>query len=480
MSSIDKQSVRQQFAEIQANYRKQLAAGKVPSETVALFDTLILLFNVVLSIFLEKKTKKNAKNSSLPPSQTEKDATVSSKSHTKNASSKPAGKRLGNTRTVESTVCAQVMHCTCCRENLSSVPCTTVERRTRIDIIFEKKVEHVEAEVKTCPACHTIVKAAFPKDMPGSIQYGTGIQAYVIELLVSQMISLHRAVDMLSALIDCVLSQATLLGYVARLHHALEPWETRTKEYLLNTKCLNTDETSLRVDKKNHWIHVYSAGDTTLKCLHKKRGREAIEDIGLIPKYKGTIVHDCWSSYLTYTHCQHGLCGSHLLRELTFVVEAHNHRWARNMKRCLKRACRMVSQSEVSALDTSMYSKLQGMYRKILNAAEKELPPIPNRPDGRRGKIAKPKVHNLWERLKKYEDFVLQCAKYSHVPFTNNRAERDLRMSKVKQKVSGCFRSETYAHAYCRISSYLQTMKNKGMNSLAAISLALSGNIPPN
>ena len=232
-----------------------------------------------------------------------------------------------------------------------------------------------------------------------------------------------------------------------------------------------------RVDKKNHWIHVYSSGDITSKFLHRKRGKAAIEDINIIPRYGGTIIHDCWSSYLSYQHCSHGLCGSHLLRELTFSVEANDYAWAHDMKRLLQETCRQVSESTEKKLTDRELGLLQKRYRNILTRGAKELPPIPPKPSGKRGKLAKSDAHNLWERLQKHEASVLLFAKDSYVSFTNNRAERDLRMSKVKQKVSGCFRTVIYAQAYCRISSYLQTRANKGVNPLIAIQMALAGEI---
>ncbi|MDD1622768.1 MAG: transposase [Methylococcaceae bacterium] len=128
-----------------------------------------------------------------------------------------------------------------------------------------------------------------------------------------------------------------------RLHLALETWEAQAKEQLLLRPAIHVDETSLRVDQKNHWIPVDSASDITLKCLHRKRGKEAIESINLIPRYGGAIIHDCWSSYFAYSNCGHGLCGSHLLRELTFIVDAHGYRWAKQLKRLLQETCINVS-----------------------------------------------------------------------------------------------------------------------------------------
>lgn len=197
----------------------------------------------------------------------------------------------------------------------------------------------------------------------------------------------------------------------------------------------------------------------------------------MIPRYGGVIIHDCWASYLAYEHCGHGLCGAHLLRELTFIVEAEGYAWAANMKRLLQQTCARVSRRKSKKLNRGEYAKLQRRYRNILTRGEKALPPIPPKQNGKRGRIAKSDAHNLWERLKEHETAVLLFAKESYVAFTNNRAERDLRMSKVKQKVSGCFRNREYAQAYCRISSYLQTMANHGYNPLVAIQMALSGEL---
>jgi hypothetical protein len=268
-----------------------------------------------------------------------------------------------------------------------------------------------------------------------------------------------------------------MLKYTMQLYWVLEKWENEAAVWMLNQAVVNTDETSLKVNKKKQWIHVCSSGDVTLKFLHPKRGKEAIEAINFIPEYGGTLIHDCWASYLSYRHCQHRLCGSHLLRELTFIIESNQYRRAASMKRLLKQICKIVSKRKRKKLTRKEYNKLQKRYRHILTRGEKEMPAIPPEPKTQRGKMAKSDAHNLWQRLKDYEEAVLLFARRSEVPFTNNRAERDLRMSKVKQKVSGCFRVEKYAKAYCRISSCLQTMTAKGYNSLAAIEMAITGEI---
>ncbi len=436
---------------------------------------MLMLINLLIAIFLEKTTQKNNKNSSKPSSQTDKDESSHTNEGTHGKGKPESNTTAANTRTVETVTLAKVDQCDVCGQNLTDVACEHYERRTKIDIVFEKVVEHVDAEIKYCENCDSMVKAKFSPDMPGPLQYGNGLKAYVINLLVCQMISLGRVQKLVKSLIGEVLAEATLLKFVLRLHLALETWESKSIELLLKSPAMNVDETSLRVDKKNHWIHVYSAGEITLKFLHPKRGKEAIEEFNIIPRYSGVIIHDCWSSYLSYDHCDHGLCGSHLVRELTCAIESNGYRWASNMKNLLLATCKKVSKRKNKKLSKTGYVNLQKRYRNILTRGGSELPIIPEKPNGRRGKMAKSDAHNLWERLKDYESAVLLFAKKTEVSFTNNRAERDLRMSKVKQKVSGCFRKEFYGKAYCRISSYLQTMSNKGYNPLIAIQMALAG-----
>ena len=477
MATLDKTSVRNEISRLKADFDELCADGKASPEIKVLLNSLFMIVELILSIFMERQTKKKNNNSSIPSSQTEKDD-----SSLPQTGGKGKGKNIGNGvannhRSKETVTIVAVTDCDVCGESLDESPCTHHERRTKIDIVFEKVVEHVDAEVKQCPSCDATVKGRFPSDMHGPLQYGNGLKAFIINLVVCQMVALNRVQNLVKAMMGTIIAEATMLKFILCLYNALEAWEVQATNQILTMKSMHVDETSLRVDKKKHWIHVYSSGDITLKFLHRKRGKEAIDEIGIIPRYGGVIIHDCWSSYLSYSHCNHGLCGSHLLRELAFVIEANGYAWARNMKRLLQETCVKVSKNEEKRLTDKESANLQKRYRNILTRGEKELPPIPPKPSGKRGKIAKSDAHNLWERLKKYESSVLLFAKDPYVAFTNNRAERDLRMSKVKQKVSGCFRTEIYAKAYCRISSYLQTMSSKGINPLIAIQMALAGKI---
>ena len=408
--SINKTSVRHEISRLKADFDLLCSEGKVADETKVIMNSMLMIIELMLSIFLEKTTKKDSKNSSKPSSQTGKDETALSQQGSNGKGKAENNRQVGNSRVRETVTLSEVGLCDVCGEDLRDTPCDHHERRTKIDLVFEKVVEHVDAEVKQCPSCDVTVKGRFPANMPGPLQYGDGLKAFVVNLLICQMVALNRVQKLVKSMVGIVLSEASLLKFVLRLYQALEPWEIQTTEQLLKTPAVNVDETSLRVDKKNHWIHVYSSGDITLKFLHRKRGTEAIKAINIIPRYGGTIIHDCWSSYLSYHHCGHGLCGSHLLRELTFIVDANGYAWARNMKRLLQESCVNVSKSPEKRLTDSAWVNLQKRYRNILTRGEKELPPIPPKPSGKRGKLAKSDAHNLHERLRAYESAVLLFA----------------------------------------------------------------------
>ena len=239
---------------------------------------------LLMAIFLEKTTPKTSANSSKPSSRTEKDETALTHAgpHTKGRAYESA--RSANTRTVEYTHISPVGFCETCGEDLRTVHPHGHERRTQIDIVFEKVLTHVDAEIKSCPHCESETRGAFPEAFAGPVQYGAGIKAYVLNLVIAQMISLKRVQQSVQTLIGLMISEATILKYVLQLHQALARWEQSAIAQLLTLPTLHVDETSLRVDRRNHWIHVCSGGDITLKFVHAKRGLEAMTAIGIIPR----------------------------------------------------------------------------------------------------------------------------------------------------------------------------------------------------
>ncbi len=291
------------------------------------------------------------------------------------------------------------------------------------------------------------------------------------------MMSLQRVGEHYKGLVGRFISPSTMLKYISQLSESLQEWEQWAKQQILESVVIHVDETSMRVNKKNYWIHTYSCGDLTLQFIHPSRGKDAIKDIGILDRYGGILVHDCWSPYFSYTDMLHALCVAHLLRELKFVEDSSGSKWATNLKKLLQEAVELVQKRKSKILTRKEYQTLQRRYRNILTRALKELPPFPEK-NGKKGRVKHTDAQNLWLRFKKYEAEILLFAKVKEVDPTNNRAERDLRMNKVKKKVSGCFRTAKMAKHFCRITSYVKTMRNKGFSSLEAINMALKGEIP--
>ncbi len=474
MAKVNAASLRQEFEDEKARIAVLRADGKVSRDVDAAIRALVTLPGILITVLLEKTTRKGSRNSSLPPSQTDKDETGRRKGTSGKGAkqNRQTGAGLRKT-TVKETVAVET--CEACGGGLSDVDAIGRERRILFDIAFEVVERRVDAEIKECPECLARTKGRFPDTMPGPLQYGVGLQAFVINLRVAHMLSLRRAVALVQAISGLRLSEATCLGYVRRLHDALQSWEDAAIERLLERPALHVDETGFRVDGKTQWLHVATDGSPNLKFVRPKRGGEASEDIGIIPRYAGTLVHDCRGAYFVYDQCSHQLCGSHLLRELTFIVDSNGFRWASLMKKLLREACHRVNRSDAKTLPASERRFVRKRYRTILTQGGKELPEIPPRPKGKRGRVAKSGARNLHERLEKHEESVLRFTANPDVSFTNNAGEQKIRMSKVKIKVSGCFRTQLQAKAWCRVSSYLDSMAALGYNPLVAIQIALAG-----
>ena len=475
MASVNKTSLRTEFEAIKTRFESLCADGKLSPEGRALVESMLLLLELLLAVFLEKTTPKGTHNSGLPSSRTEPDETARRRPGKQGKGPQTETAPSRSRRVVVETRTVPVTECRACGHDLDGVTPSGHERRVKVDIVFETTELTIESEIKTCPRCGSETRGAFPDDLPGPLQYGPGLVAFAAHLLTAQMLSLKRAAQTLKALTGRAVAEATLLAWLTRLHDALAGWERAAVERLLTEPVLHADETSLRIDRKQHWLHSVSAGRLVIKHRHRKRGGEALKDLGIVPRYGGVLVHDRWASYFAFKNCEHALCGSHLLRNLAFIEDAHGHAWAKRMGTLLLTTCRKVREQKNKALSESDYKAVRTRYRTLLTHAKRELPTPPTRITGQRGRLAKSDAENLHEALVTYETETLRFARDPDVPFTNNRAERDIRMAKVKQKVSGCFRTARYADTYCRISSYLQSMARQGYNPLTAIEIALKG-----
>ena len=319
MATVNGKSLRDEFEAARADVEALRAAGKLSGEVDAVIRVLMTLLSILISILLERTTPKTSRNSGIPPSQMDDKDETAARSRRRANAKEPGHETGANLRKVTTRETITVETCEACGADLSGVTPTAHERRISFDIIFEVVEHKVDAEIKDCPECRARTRGQFPDTMPGPRQYGIGFMAFIINLLVAHMLSLRRTVALVQAISGLKISEATCLNYIRRLHDALEAWEQAAIERLLTRPALHADETGMRVDGKNHWLHIITDGSLTLKFLHRKRGAEAIDDIGIIPRFTGTLIHDCWASYFSYDKCRHGLCGAHLLRELAFM-----------------------------------------------------------------------------------------------------------------------------------------------------------------
>ena len=477
---MTKKSIRQELDKAKELIEKGKKEGNVSDDFMSGVNILLSLFEVILTIFLEKKTRKNSGNSGIPPSQdtgSKNDRNGDREQKGKKGSTK--GECLDNVHvtTKEETVSPQ--KCSNCGNGLKFVEVAEVETRKKIDIFYEVVEESVNSEHKKCPNCETLNKGEFPKEMDGPLQYGTGVKTAAVNFLMVQMMSMNRVREYFRGVLGRKVSPAALLRYVTAAGNSIIPWQKMMIEELLKAPVIYVDETSIKINGKIFWIHTYGYGDITLQFLHPSRGMEAIEDIGILTRYRGIIVHDCLGSYFTLEGVNHGLCNGHLLRELRFVEEDTGAWWATRMKKLLKKAIKKVAARKEKVLSKKEQTYLNRRYEEILLEGLWEMPDFPL-PIRKKGRPKHTKEQNLWMRLFEYRDMVLLFTRVAEVDATNNRAERDLRMSKVKQKVCGCFRTQKIAEHYCAISGYVKTMKRKGYSAMEAIAMTFLGSIPIN
>lgn len=306
------------------------------------------------------------------------------------------------------------------------------------------------------------IHADFPKGVNNAVQYGFRFQAWLVYLSDYQMIPLRRIRSMCADLFGYSVSEATIVAARESCAQNLEAFLQITGEQLADEAVLHADETGMRVDGKTVWLHSLSNAKRTLYHIDAKRGYEALERMGILEGYTGRLVHDFWPAYFKLL-CQHAMCNQHIVRELTFFEERYS--WAAQMKTLLLQACEDPL--------ASSFEQWQQAYSKILKDGYTEIDFKPETSRKQRGRAAKPKELNLLERLDKHRSSVLAFIEYPEVPFTNNQAEQDVRMAKVKQKVSGCFRSWKGARLFTTIRSYISTCIKQKQGVFKALQKAM-------
>ena len=432
---------------------------------------------------LEDQLAKNSRNSSKPPS-TDGFQKPAPKS-LREKSARPSGGQPGHAGQTHAmaekpdrTERHQVDRCERCGRSLAGRPPDGIEQRQVHDLPhIELIVTEHQAEMKRC-SCGHLNKAAFPEGVNAPVQYGPGVKAVAVYLKNYQFLPYERTCELLGDFFGCPMSEGTLANLIGECHARLEQPVQQIKEQIAQAPVAQFDESGVQVEKKLWWLHAASTANATYYDIHPRRGAEALDAIGILPDFGGKAIHDFWKPYFSY-ECAHGLCNAHHLRELIFVHEQHQQDWADTMIDCLldiKKAVALAKPTK-DHLTKARIRDFEARYQSILDDgyAANPLSASPAPAGKKRGRRKKTKPRNLLERLDQHRQEVLAFMYDFSVPFDNNLAERDIRMMKVQQKISGLFRSEAGAKAFCRIRSYISTARKNAMGALDAIARVFTG-----
>lgn len=351
------------------------------------------------------------------------------------------------------------------------------EQRQVFDIEISRIVTEYRAEIMEDEKGNRVV-APFPDHVKVKTQYGSGVKIHSVYMSNFQLLPYKRIEEHFADQFGIPLSSGSIYNFNKEIYEMLAPFEDWAKGALAKELLLHADETGINIGGKRKWLHVVCSATLTLMMPHDKRGGDAIEAMGVLPYYSGTLVHDHWKPYYQLG-CTHALCNAHHLRELERAWEQDNQQWAKVIQDLLLEINKAVNAAD-GRLETAEADTYRERYRKLLKEAETECPPPDEsqRKKGQRGRLKRSKSRNLLERLIQYEEDVLRFMVEQEVPFTNNQGERDLRMTKVQQKISGCFRSEQGAQMFARIRSYLSTCQKNGVSSAEALRLLYKGQWP--
>jgi transposase len=350
------------------------------------------------------------------------------------------------------------------------------ESRQVVDIDITRIVTEYRAQILEDEHQNRYV-AEFPKEVTRPVQYGTSVKASAVYLSQYQLIPYARLEEMFADQFQIPLSCGSVYNFNEDAYERLELFESLVKEKLIYSPLMHVDETGINIDGKRLWLHSASTDRWTLFFPHGKRGSAAMDDMGIIPNFAGILCHDHWKPYFKYD-CEHALCNAHHLRELERAFEQDKQQWAKEMQTLLNDMNKAVNDAggQLDAATTANYKK---QYRAILYKAQIECPPPDeNRRQGSRGRIKRSKSRNLLERLTDFEKETLRFLDDPLVPFTNNQGENDIRMTKVQQKISGCFRSQKGADIFCRVRSYISTCRKNGLRASEALRQLFSGRLP--
>ena len=428
---------------------------------------------------LKSRLKQNCTNSSQPPSAS---PFIKPKSLRIKTGRKPGGQpgHTGHTLPVKETPDEVIEHkvdtCCHCGGDLSVETALISQTRQVMDIkIIPVVMEHA-VQSKICPVCGKKTTAAFPQGVDHYIQYGETFRAVMVYLNQGNYIPYDRLADLSRDIFKTPISPGTLVNIVQECGDSLKNSVAHIKDQLKQSRVLHCDETGSRVKGKNRWLHSAGNAQFTYLETHAKRGSAATTDIGILPEFTGTAVHDFWKAYYNYTDCKHGICNAHILRELQGIQDNYSQIWPVRMKNLLLEIKQSIEEKS-GVLSTRTLQKFEKRYDDLLELGEKANP-LPRKnlaPSHKRGKKACSKARNLLDRMRLYKPDILRFMYDPEVPFDNNLAERDIRMSKVQQKISGGFRSDQGSATFNKIRSYVATATKQRISMFAALQAAISG-----